>query len=62
MTPPLIAGVELGGTKVFVLRARGTEIVERLLVPTTTPDATLAAVQDILRRWQTEQALSLIHI
>lgn len=62
MTQPLIAGVELGGTKVFVLRARGTEIVERLLVPTTTPDATLAAVQDILRRWQTEQAFAALGI
>lgn len=62
MTQPLIAGVELGGTKVFVLRARGTEVVERLLVPTTTPDATLAAVQDILHRWQAEQALAALGI
>ncbi|SES00682.1 ROK family protein [Sphingobium sp. YR768] len=62
MTRPLIAGVELGGTKVVVLRAQGPEIVERLLVSTTTPDATLGAVQDILRRWQTEHPFAALGI
>ncbi|NWK97522.1 fructokinase [Sphingobium lactosutens] len=62
MTRPLIAGVELGGTKVFVLRARGTEIVERRLVPTTTPDATLGAVQQTLTRWYAEEALAALGI
>lgn len=62
MTEPLIAGVELGGTKVFVLRARGTEIVERLLVPTTTPGATLGAVREILTRWQAEEGFAALGI
>ncbi|AYO76655.1 MULTISPECIES: ROK family protein [Sphingobium] len=62
MTPPLVAGVELGGTKVFVLRARGTEIVERQLVPTTTPDVTLGAVREILTRWHAQEAFAALGI
>lgn len=49
---PMIAGVELGGTKVLVLRARGRTILDSRSVPTTTPDATLSAVIGILRAWQ----------
>ncbi|PHQ63558.1 MAG: fructokinase [Sphingobium sp.] len=62
MTRPWIAGVELGGTKVFVLRARRAEIVDRLLVPTTTPDATLGAVREILTRWHGEEAFAALGI
>ncbi|MBN8529729.1 MAG: ROK family protein [Caulobacterales bacterium] len=46
---PLIAGVELGGTKVVCLLARGPdEVVEQTRIDTTTADATLAAVADVL--------------
>ena len=42
---PLIAGVELGGTKVVCLLARGPgDVVEQTRIDTTTVDATLAAV------------------
>jgi fructokinase len=47
------AGVELGGTKCVAMLARGPdEILARETVPTTTPDETLAALADILGRWQ----------
>ena len=47
------AGVELGGTKCVAMLARGPdEIQARETVPTTTPDETLAALADILGRWQ----------
>ena len=42
---PLIAGVELGGTKVVCLLGRGPDdVVEQTRIDTTTADATLAAV------------------
>ncbi|BBD03130.1 MULTISPECIES: ROK family protein [Sphingobium] len=50
-TLPYLAGVELGGTKVFVLRARGRTIEERVMIPTTTPQETLSAAAALLRRW-----------
>jgi fructokinase len=47
-----LAGVELGGTKCLVTLGNGPDrIDEQLMVPTTTPDATLAAIADILSRW-----------
>lgn len=59
---PLIAGVELGGTKVFILRARGREIVERVMIPTTTPDETLGEAARLLRRWHGEEAFEALGI
>lgn len=44
----LLAGVELGGTKVVALLGRGPDIVDSLRVPTTTPAATLSAVTEWL--------------
>jgi fructokinase len=49
MTEPLIAGVELGGTKGVALLARGAEIVELHRVPTATPAETLGALSDWLK-------------
>ena len=49
---PLLAGVELGGTKTIALLARGDEIVDRLQVATTTPDETLGAIAAQLARWR----------
>ena len=43
---PLVAGVELGGTKSIAVIARGREIVDEARWPTTTPDATLNAIAD----------------
>ena len=51
-SPPLIAGVELGGTKCVVMLASGPDAVEEeVRVPTTTPADTLAAIEAVLDRW-----------
>jgi fructokinase len=51
--PPLIAGLELGGTKCVALLASGPEDVrERHMVPTTDPAATLAALEALLDGWE----------
>ncbi len=50
---PLIAGLELGGTKCVALLATGPdEVRDRVTVPTTDPDATLAAIEAVLDRWR----------
>ena len=41
---PLVAGVELGGTKCLAVLARGTDILDEVRVPTTTPGETLGAL------------------
>jgi len=47
------AGVELGGTKCVVLIARGPdEVLAREVVATTAPDATLGAIETLLRDWK----------
>ena len=49
---PLIAGVELGGTKCVVLLASGPDAVqEEVRVPTAAPAETLAAIEAALDRW-----------
>jgi len=49
---PLIAGVELGGTKVNCILARGPDAIEEeVRIPTTAPDETMAAVEAVLDRW-----------
>lgn len=59
---PMLAGVELGGTKVFALRARGREIIERVSIPTTSPQETLAATVAVLKRWWAEEAFAALGI
>ena len=49
---PLLAGVELGGTKTIAVLSRGGEIVDRLRVATTTPVETLGAIAERLAQWQ----------
>ena len=46
-TPPVFAGIELGGTKVFAVLGRGDEIIDRMVVATTTPEETLGAVVEL---------------
>ena len=49
---PLIAGIELGGTKCVAILASGPDrIVEEVRVPTTRPDETLPALEDALDQW-----------
>jgi fructokinase len=51
---PLYAGVELGGTKCVVIVAHGPEdVLERTMIPTTTPEETLGAIEARLLEWQT---------
>lgn len=60
MSTPLIAGVELGGTKVICVLASGpNDVRDRVQIPTTTPDETLTAVEDVLRRWSGYAALGV---
>jgi fructokinase len=57
------AGVELGGTKCVAILARGPEdIVARETVPTTSPDETLARIEQMLSRWRSEQGFAALGI
>jgi len=49
---PYTFGLELGGTKCIALRAEGPRIIESIAIPTTDPDTTLAAVDDVFDRWR----------
>jgi len=48
---PLIAGLELGGTKALALIAREDTVVASARIPTRGPAETLAALSDQLDRW-----------
>jgi fructokinase len=49
---PLVAGVELGGTKCICMLGTGPEDVrDEVVIPTTDPAATLAAIRAVLKRW-----------
>lgn len=58
--PPLIAGVELGGTKCIAILARGPdEILERVRIPTTRPEETLAALEATIDGWRGFAAMGI---
>jgi fructokinase len=60
---PLIAGVELGGTKcVCVLASAPDDVREQVRIPTTTPDETFAAIRQVLERWKAEPGFSAVGI
>lgn len=62
-TLPLIAGVELGGTKTICLLASGPDdIREQVRIPTTTPDATLSAARAVLEGWRTGPGFSAVGV
>lgn len=48
---PVVAGIELGGTKALAVLARGAALVERVRVPTTDPASTLGELSDQLAVW-----------
>jgi len=49
--PKILAGIELGGSKTVAVLARGTDIFERVRLPTTTPKETLHLLGERLARW-----------
>jgi fructokinase len=57
------AGAELGGTKCVLLLAEDDKkVLERQVVPTTSPDETLGRVQEILVGWQRSHGVQSIGI
>lgn len=57
---PLIAGIELGGTKCIAILASGPDrIVERIQVPTTGPEETLSALEAALDSWSGYAAIGI---
>lgn len=57
---PLIAGIELGGTKCIAILASGPEAIhERVELPTTKPDETLAALEAVIDGWSGFAALGI---
>src|SRR3569623_1453024 len=57
---PLLAGIELGGTKCNCILATGPDdIRDEVRIPTTTPGATLAAIEAVLARWAGYDALGI---
>jgi fructokinase len=57
----LVAGVELGGTKcVCVLASAPSDIRDEQRIATTTPQQTLAALHEVLARWQREHGFSAL--
>ena len=49
---PLLAGIELGGTKSIALIARGRDIIAQARFPTEAPSATLEALSRQVAGWQ----------
>lgn len=59
-TAPLIAGIELGGTKCICILATGPDdIRDEVRIPTTTPGETLGAIEAVLARWSGYAALGI---
>ena len=60
---PLIAGVELGGTKCVCLLASGPDhVVDEVRMPTTTPAETLGAIREVLLRWKATHGFAAVGI
>lgn len=60
---PLVAGVELGGTKCVCILASGPDdIREQVQLPTTTPAETLGAIGDVLDRWAEGEGFAAIGV
>ncbi|MEO5866885.1 MAG: ROK family protein [Sphingomonas sp.] len=57
---PLVAGVELGGTKCICILASGADDIRaEVRIPTTTPDETLGAIEQVLGGWTGYEALGI---
>lgn len=62
MTQRRFGGVELGGTKAIAVLAEGDRIVDRRVIPTTTPDATLGELRAQLGAWHAAAPLTSLGI
>lgn len=61
--PPLVAGLEIGGTKCIAVLGRGPgEIVEEVRIDTGAPEPTLAALEAVLERWQASPSFAALGI
>ncbi|HWU13296.1 MAG TPA: ROK family protein [Caulobacter sp.] len=61
-TLPLIAGVELGGTKAIALLARGRDIIAQRRVPTTSPAETLGTLRAQLAAWNAQDPIEALGV
>ncbi len=61
-TGPVIAGIELGGTKSVALIARGTHIIDTLRIPTGDAAATLGALSGQLALWSAGHDIAALGI
>jgi fructokinase len=63
MSGPIYAGVELGGTKCICVLARSPEdVIDKRLVDTTEPEATVGAIEAILADWHAEESIRSLGI
>ena len=63
MTAPLYAGAELGGTKcILILASAPDNIVAREQIPTSSPDVTLGAIEQVLIAWRAEPGFGALGI
>jgi fructokinase len=59
---PLIAGVELGGTKCIAVLARGRQVLEQARWPTLSPAATLPMIAAKLEGWRDREDVAALGI
>lgn len=60
---PLLAGVELGGTKCVCLLASGpADIREQVRINTTSPQETLGAIRAVLTRWRDDLGFAAVGV
>lgn len=59
MSEPLVAGIELGGTKCIAVLARGADIVDRRAFPTGDPATTIPALLACLAGWSAPAPVAL---
>ncbi len=63
MSGPVYAGVELGGTKCICVLARShDDVIDKQLVDTTEPEATVGAIEAILAGWHAEEPIRSLGI